>query len=504
MTEKKTIGSLFKNPVFSITFIMTLAIVVWAIAATASFGSAASTAMNFITKYFGWLYVGAVTVMVVYCFFMMFWKYKNVPLGPDGCKPEYSGYQWFSMLFSAGMGIGIIFWGIAEPMTFMASPINGMEPFSLEAQRWALHKAILHWGLNPWATFAVVALGLAYMMFRHGKPGSISSIFIPLLGEKRVQGAWGKVIDIAAAFATATGITTSLGMGTMQINSGMSYIFGVPNNLTVKIIIIVVLAFLYTWTAVIGIDKGISVVCDINVKVAICLMVALFVCGPTLTMLDNLVEGTGAYIWEYVGSTMEVGAFSEDASWYEGWTVFYWAWWVAWSPFTGSFIARVSYGRKIGEFLLGVMVLPTAFTIVWFSIMGTVGLTTPPEVTVEAVKDSSLAGFMALAQIPLGKVWSCIVFVLVTTFFVTSANSGTYVMGMLTEKGDLNPSGIGKGLWGIIMGGMAVGVMVAGEFSGANAMSMCQTMSIVGAFPMLFVGIAAMPAMIVALNKLEK
>jgi len=490
---------LFRNPVFTTTFVLTAAIIVWAIAGTESFGAVAATAMAFIQKYFGWLYIAACTAFVIFCFFMMFWKYRNVPLGPDGSKPEYNGIQWFSMLFSAGMGIGIIFWGIAEPMTFAAAPINGMEPFSHEAKRWALHKALLHWGLNPWASFSVIALGLGYMMFRQGKPASISSIFIPLVGEKRVNGWFGKVVDIAAAFATATGITTSLGMGTMQINSGLNYIFGVPKTFTVQVILICVLAFLYTWTAVIGIDKGISVVCDINVKVAITLMAALFVCGPTLKMLNNLPEMVGAYVWEYTQSTLQVGAFSEDASWYQGWTVFYWAWWVAWAPFTGSFIARVSYGRKIGEFLLGVMVLPTAFTIIWFAVMGTIGINTPPEIAFEAVKDSSLAGFIALNEIPLGKVWSVVVFVLVTTFFVTSANSGTYVLGMLTENGNLNPSAPGKAIWGIVMAGMAIGVMA----TGSGAMNMCQTMSIVGAFPFLFVCIAAMPAVVVALKKYE-
>ena len=264
MKEKKALP--FKNPVFVVTFIMTLAIVIWAMAATASFGSAASAAMGFIQKYFGWLYVLACTGFVVFCFFMMFWKYRKIPLGPDGSKPEYTGLQWFSMLFSAGMGIGIIFWGIAEPMTFAASPIDGMVPFSHEAKRWALHKALLHWGLNPWASFAVIALGLGYMMFRQGKPASISSIFIPLVGQERVDGVFGKVVDIAAAFATATGITTSLGMGTMQINSGLNFIFGVPKTFTVQVILICVLAFLYTWTAVIGIDKGIGLLMIENLR----------------------------------------------------------------------------------------------------------------------------------------------------------------------------------------------------------------------------------------------
>ena len=308
--RKENKVSLLKNPVFTISFAMTAAIVVWAIAAPAMFAAVANAAMSFIKVNFGWLYILASTAFVVFCFVMIFWKYRNIPLGPDGSKPEYNGLQWFSMLFSAGMGIGIIFWGIAEPMTFAANPINGMEPFSGEAQRWALYKAIMHWGVNPWATFCVIALGLGYMMFRRNKPASISSIFIPLVGEKAVDGWFGKLVDILATFATATGVTTSLGMGVMQINSGLNCCFGVPKTFTVQVILICVLAFLYTWTAVIGIDKGISIVCDINVKVAVGLVVALFICGPTMDMLNNFVEATGAYIYEYVGSTTAVGAFS--------------------------------------------------------------------------------------------------------------------------------------------------------------------------------------------------
>ena len=400
------------------------------------------------------------------------------------------------MLFSAGMGIGLVFWGTAEPLNFWVNPLVGIEPQSKEAMRFALSKSFLHWGINPWATFCVIALGLAYMTFRKGAPGLISSIFIPLMGEKAVNGAFGKVVDILASVATAAGVCTSLGLGVMQIDSGLNFLWGVPKNYTVQLILIVILGVLYTGTAVAGIDKGISVVCNTNVIVAVGLMIVLFFIGPTVDILNNLVEGLGVYIGEYAISTTELGAFS-DRSWFNSWTIFYWAWWVAWAPFTGSFIARVSRGRTIGQFIKGVMLLPAGFSIIWFAIFGTIGFQLDVSTAVEAIKDSSVACFVALDRLPLGTVWSVIIFLLVTTFFVTSANSATYVLGMYTEGGTLNPSARGKVIWGILMAALAAVMMLSGN----NGLSLLQTMSIVGAFPFLLVVIAAMPALLSALKQ---
>ena len=334
------------------------------------------------------------------------------------------------------------------------------------------------------------------MTFRKGAPGLISSIFIPLVGEKAAKGAFGKVVDILASVATAAGVCTSLGLGVMQINSGLNFLWNIPKNYTVQLILIVILGVLYTGTAVAGIDKGISVVCNTNVIVAVGLMIVLFFIGPTVDILNNLVEGLGVYIGEYAMSTTELGAFS-DRSWFNSWTIFYWAWWVAWAPFTGSFIARVSRGRTIGQFIKGVMLLPAGFSIIWFAIFGTIGFHLDVSTAMEAIKDSSVACFLALDRLPLGTVWSVIIFLLVTTFFVTSANSATYVLGMYTEGGTLNPSARGKIIWGVLMAALAAVMMLSGN----DGLSLLQTMSIVGAFPFLLVVIAAMPALLFALKQ---
>ena len=488
------------NLVFIISLIVVVAVCLWGILLPDSFGMAANGSMSFLTNNFAWLYCLGMTAFVGFCIWVGFFsKYKNIPLGPNGSKPEHSNFAWFSMLFSAGMGVGLVFWGVAEPLNYYVAPLVGIEPMSKEAMRFAFAKSFLHWGIHPWANYCIIALALAYMTFRKGAPGLISSIFLPLLGEKAVNGVFGKVVDVLAIIATAAGVATSLGMGVLQINSGMNFLFGIPETVTVQMILIAGLCIVYTLTAVAGIDKGISLVCDINVKISVVLMfiLMLFV-GPTVEIINNLIEGTGAYLSGLITSTSEVGAYT-DRGWFNAWTIFYWAWWVAWAPFTGSFVARISRGRTIGEFIKGVMLLPAGFSIIWFSIFGTMGLECDAGLITEAVKNTSLCLFQVIDQYPLGTVWCIIIFVLICTFFITSANSATFVLGMYSEHGDMNPSNKTKVIWGVLMAALAAAMMIGGT----DGLGMLQTLSIVGAFPFLFVMLAAMPAMVVALRKEE-
>ena len=485
------------NIVFIISVILTLAICFWGIALPDSFTVAANGSLDFVTTNFGWLYCLGMTLFVIFCIWIGFFsKYKNIRLGPDDSRPEYSDLTWFSMLFSAGMGIGLVFWGAAEPLSYFVDPIGGLTPGSNEAVKFAFVKSFLHWGIHPWASFAVMAMALAYMQNRKNKPGLVSSIFIPLIGENRVNGWVGKTIDILAVFATAAGVATSLGLGVLQINSGMHFLAGIPENARVQLILIVTLGVIYTATAVMGIDKGISKVCDLNVKIAIGILILLIIVGPTIPIINNIVEGTGAYLSGIISNSFEVGAFG-DTAWYKSWTIFYWAWWIAWAPFTGSFIGKISRGRTIGEFVKGVMLLPAGFSVIWFGVFGTLGIKLDFETCKEAIVSTSTALFVVLKQYPLGTMTCVVMFVLVCTFFVTSANSATFVLGMYSENGTATPSNRGKIIWGALMAALAAAMMIASD----DGLTMLQTLSIVAAFPFLIIMLLAMVSLLKALRE---
>ena len=486
-----------KNLVFIISITLTLLICVWGIALPASFTDAAQGSLSFLSTNFAWLYCLTMTIFVGFCVWIGFFsKYKDMRLGPDGSKPEYSNVAWFAMLFSAGMGVGLVFWGTAEPMNFFVSPLDGIEPGSSEALKFAFSRTFLHWGIHPWANYAVLALALAFMQFRRNKPALISSVFIPLIGEKRAGGWIGKTIDILALFATAGGVATSLGLGVLQINSGLNFLFDIPETRLVQLVLIIILAAIYIATAVTGIDKGISFVCNLNVKIAIGVMALLTIIGPTVPILNNFMEGTGAYLSGLIENTFSVGAFKGE-EWYRKWTIFYWAWWIAWAPFTGSFIARISKGRTIGEFIKGVMLLPAGFSIIWFSVFGTLGLRLDFETVKESIASTSTALFVVLDKYPLGTIISVVMFVLICTFFITSANSATYVLGMYSEYGTLTPSNKSKIIWGVLMAGLAAAMMLCG----GDGLSMLQILSIVAAFPFVFIMMGAIPSLLKGLRE---
>lgn len=483
------------NSVFIISVILTVAISMWGIGWPEPFTYAAKNSMKFLTTNFAWLYCLAMTLFVVFCVWLGFFsKYKMMRLGPDDSKPEYSDLSWFSMLFSAGMGVGLVFWGVAEPLNFFVKPI-GLEAGSRAAMGFAFSKAFLHWGIHPWANYAVLALALAFVQFRLGKPALISSVFIPLLGEERVKGWLGKLIDILALFATAAGVATSLGLGVLQINSGLNFLFHIPETHLVQVILIVVLAVIYIATAITGIDKGISFVSNLNVKIAVGIMLFLFAVGPTTSIFNNLLEGTGLYLSGLIYNSMAVGAFT-DPEWYRGWTIFYWAWWVAWAPFTGSFIARISRGRTIREFVGGVLLLPAAFSLVWFAVFGTLGMELDMATIKTAIASTSTALFIVLEKYPLGVLSSVVLFVLISTFFITSANSATFVLGMYSEDGDLAPTNRSKIIWGVLMAVLAAAMM----FASTDGLTMLQILSIVAAFPFTFIMLASMVSLVKGLQ----
>ncbi|HBV68520.1 MAG TPA: choline transporter [Clostridiales bacterium] len=486
------------NTVFYVSLAISLAIVIWGIVAQSNFADFANKLLAFLTNNFGWAYLISMFVFVLFSLVLAFSKYGNIKLGADDSEPEYSTTSWFAMLFGAGMGIGLVVWGVAEPISHFVSPAPGVEPGTNQAINFAMKASFMHWGFHPWANYAIIGLALAYFQFRKNKPGLISSIFIPLFGEERVNGPIGKVIDILAVFATVAGVATSLGLGTLQINSGLNYIFKLPETTAVQLGIIFVITILYIWTAVSGIDKGIKLLGDINLYLAFGILILSFVFGPTLKIINVFTNGLGQYINSFVADSLHVEAFG-DNSWTNGWTIFYWAWWIAWAPFVGTFIARISKGRTIKEFIAGVIFAPAIVSIIWFSVFGAMGLNLSETVGVEglasAAGNPSTALFFVFGHYPLGKILSFIAVLLLGTFFITSANSATFVLGMLSSEGNLNPSAKKQFLWGIVQALFAAALLVSG---GLNAL---QTASVAAAFPFIFVMLLAIVSLMKALKE---
>jgi len=469
----------FWNPVFTISLVVAVVIVGFGAIMPDTFGNITSASFDFLVGNFGWFYILTMSSFVVFALVMLFSKYGDIKLGLPDDEPEYSLMSWFGMLFSAGMGVGLIFFGVAEPLFHYGGPLSGIAPESAAAVDFAFRKSFLHWGLHPWAAYAIMALALAYMQFRRKESGLISSVFIPLIGREKATGPIGKTIDILAIFATVAGVASSLGMATMQINGGLNGLMGLPVNTGIQLAIIGIITFLFVLTAVLGIEKGIKVVSDMNITLCFGLMVVAFLVGPKVDILNNLSNSVGLYM---AGLIPDSFAISADP-WYGWWTVFYWAWWIAWAPFVGTFIARISKGRTIRQFIAGVLIAPTIMSFFWFSIFGTVGIQVFNKI---GEFTTETAFFQVFEHYSLGTLLSGVAVLLLTTFFITSANSATFVMGMFSEGGDLNPGTPKKIIWGLVTAGLAAVLLLAG---GLDAL---QTGSIVAAFPFAFVMIAAM------------
>ncbi len=483
------------NTVFIVSILIVLVIVAWGLIGPGSFEAVGNSLFAFFVGKFGWFYLLSMFSFVVFSIWIAFSKYGKIKLGPDDSKPEYSLISWFSMLFSAGMGVGLVFWGVAEPLNHFVNPL-GIEGGTAAAADFAIKKSFFHWGLHPWANYSVLALALAYMQFRKNKPGLISSVFIPLIGEERVNGPIGKLIDILSVFATVAGVATSLGMATLQTTSGLNFLFGVPETNIVRIVVITIITILFMISAVTGLDKGIKWLSNANVSLCGILIVLGLIIGPTMMIINTFTNSIGIYLSTVVRESFQIDPFG-DNSWYGGWTIFYWAWWIAWAPFVGTFIARISKGRTIREFVTGVLLAPTLASFVWFAVFGTMGISTGLDVAKEAIQSTSTAYFVVMNQYPMGTAISMVTVVLLTTFFVTSADSATFVLGMMSSNGDLNPTTKRKVTWGVIQSALALSLMLASD----KALGMLQTASIAAAFPFIFIMLFAMVAIVKALRE---
>lgn len=485
------------NEVFIVSLLVVFFIVVWGLIVPENFSNISNIVYEFLTDKFGWLYLMAMFFFVMFALILAFSKYGKIKLGSDDSKPEYRTSSWFGMLFGAGMGIGLVFWGVAEPLSHFVNP-PGLEPASTEAANFAMKTSFTHWGVHPWASYSIIGLALAYFQFRKNKAGLISSIFIPLIGEKRTKGIIGKVIDGFAVFATVAGVATSLGLGTLQINSGLNFLFNIPKTTLVQLLIIVVVTIIFIWTAVSGIEKGIKLLSDINLGLAFLLLLLIIFIGPTLKIFNSLTNGLGFYIGDFVKDSLRIEAFGNN-SWISSWRIFYWAWWIAWAPFVGTFIARISKGRTIKEFVLGVMIAPSVASFVWFASFGTLGINLKETLTIvtlkEMVKVSDTALFLVVKNYPLSILISIITIVLLCTFFITSANSATFVLAMFTSQGNLNPSKMKKILWGVIQALLAIVLLMSG------GLKSLQIISVAAAFPFIFIMMLACVSLVKSLKE---
>ncbi|MFB4394244.1 MULTISPECIES: BCCT family transporter [unclassified Pseudomonas] len=426
-----------------------------------------------------WFYILAVALVLISVVFLAVSRYGDIKLGPDHSEPDYRKSTWFAMLFSAGMGIGLMFFGVAEPVMHFTTPPQG-DPGTVAAAREAMKITFFHWGLHAWAIYAIVALILAYFSFRNGLPLTLRSALYPLIGE-RIYGPIGHAVDIFAIIGTVFGVATSLGYGVLQINSGFHHVFGLPVNATVQVILIAATCALATLSVASGLDKGIRILSELNLTLAVILMLFVLLLGPTVFLLQAYVQNTGAYLSDIVNKTFNLYAY-EPTDWIGGWTLLYWGWWLSWSPFVGLFIARISRGRTIREFVCGVLFVPAGFTLLWMTVFGDTaihmilneGVT---NLTTAIDQDTSLALFAFLEHFPFPTVISLIAVLMVVVFFVTSADSGALVVDMLASSGQGHSPLWQRIFWSLSIGAVAIALLLA------NGLKALQTATIASALP---------------------
>jgi choline/glycine/proline betaine transport protein len=437
-----------------------------------------TAAQAFIVQTFGWFYIASVGFFLFFVLWLMISRYGDVRLGPDDSRPEYRFGTWLAMLFSAGMGIGLLYFSVAEPITHFSAPPVG-EPGSVDAARRAMNLTFFHWGLHAWAIYIVVGLSLAYFTYRHNLPLTIRSAFYPLFGE-RIYGPIGNVVDTFAVVGTMFGISTSLGLGAMQVNTGLAHLGWLPVSATNQLILISVITLIATTSVMSGLDRGIKLLSEMNMILGLLLVLFVFLVGPTIFLLSSLVQSIGFYLQNLVGTTFRTDAFIGTA-WQANWTMFYWGWWIAWSPFVGMFIARISRGRTIREFIAGAMLVPTFLTFVWLVVFGNTALHLElfgVGGIVEAVKaNTSVALFVFLEKLPWATISSVLAIVVIATYFVTSSDSGSMVIDILTADGELDAPVVQRVFWALTQGAVAAALLLSG------GLSALQTAAIITALP---------------------
>ncbi|MCY2687179.1 BCCT family transporter [Salinimicrobium sp. TH3] len=481
--ERKSIMGLDVNgPVFFTSSI----IIIISIALTLIFEEQAEgvfkSIQNFVANTGGWFFVLCVNIYLVFVLYLAFSKFGNIRIGGKDAKPEFKTISWFAMLFSAGMGIGLLFWSIAEPIThFMNPPLT--EGGTPAAAQEAMNFTFLHWGFHAWGIYALVGLSLAYFTYSHGLPLTIRSVFYPVLGDK-IYGKRGDLIDIFAVLATLFGLATSLGLGVQQIAAGLAHVFGVDSGIVTQVSLIAGITAIATISVVLGVDKGVKFLSEWNMRIAILLLLLVVVLGPTIFIFQSFVQNTGNYFFSF----LEISSWTESYTgndWQNAWTVFYWGWWIAWSPFVGMFIARISKGRSIREFILGVLIVPSLITFFWISAFGSTSIQQAllgDDTIINAVDDNvATALFVFLEDFPFSAVLNIIGVILIAGFFVTSSDSGSLVVDSLTSGGKIDAPVGQRIFWAVAEGAVAAVLLIGG---GLQAL---QTASIVTGLPFAFI-----------------
>lgn len=486
----------YTTSTFWIALIVVVLFLLWGVFGTDSLTAASGVAFGFAINNFGWLFLIGVFAFVVFVVYLMVSKVGNIKLGKDDEKPEYGLFTWFAMLFSCGMGIGLVFWGVSEPIWhYMGPPYGAAE--SAESARLAMSYSFFHWAIHPWAIYAVIGASLGYFTYRKGYPMLLSSTLVPIFGEEQIEGPIGKIVNLIGVFATLFGLATSLGLGAMSVGAGLNMLFGVEATPALGVGIIIVITAAAIVSTLTGIDRGIKWLSRIAMVLGLFLMGTVLVVGPTLFILDAFTIGVGDYLQNFLQMSFFVDSIGENP-WPGWWTIFYWAWWLSWSPFVGTFIARVSRGRTLKEFVAGTLLAPSLLCIIWMSVFG--GSAIYSELfgvggLTEAVGAGEEFGFYALlSQFPGSQFLILVGVLVVSIFFITSSDSGTYVNGMLTSGGNLNPPRLVRSVWGALEGGIAAILLLVGGLSAV------QTTAVVVGLPVLLLEIVMIVALVKALR----
>ena len=446
--------------------ILLIAFVAWILILGDQASTLFSNILSGISTNFDWLYIGAANVILIVMLYFAFGQFGKIRLGGPDAKPEFSDFAWYAMLLSAGIGIGLMFWSVAEPIFHFSnpSPMFGFEPGTPEAAQAAFAVTYFHWGIHGWAIYGLVGLGLAFYAYNRGLPLTIRSAFYPLLGD-RIYGFWGNVIDILSVLATFAGLATSLGFGVQQVSAGLDFLFGIPATTIVQVILIGVITLFATMSVVAGLDGGVKVLSEWNMRIAGVLLLFVLIVGPTTYILRSFVQNLGYYFQILPQLSFWTEVYHPGSNWQEGWTIFYWGWWISWSPFVGVFVARVSKGRTIREFILGLMILPSLLCFLWMSVFGGTAIFFEQggaDVSRAVNENVATALFEMFQNLPLTGLLSFIGIILTVIFFVTSSDSGSLVVDNLTSGGKLDSPVPQRVFWAIMEGVLAATLLLGG------------------------------------------
>ncbi|HBZ10898.1 MAG TPA: BCCT family transporter [Bacillus bacterium] len=460
-----------KKAVFYISLAFSLVLISLGVFIPKQLERFSETSLSFIYNNLGWFILGSVFVFFSFCMYIGLSKFGHIRLGDDSDRPEYKTATWIGMLFSASIGISLVFWGVAEPVSYYIDPPFG-KGSSEESAKLAMQFVYLHWGVSAWACYALVGVSLAFFQFRKKLPASLSSVFYPLVGDK-IGGKFGKAVDIIVILSIVIGIATSLGFGTLQVNSGVNVLWGLPVNFSVQIFIVLAVTLIYVASTVSGLQGAMKHLSNVNMLLAFALLGFVLLLGPTQSILKIFFQGIGDYAQNFIGMSFRTEPYN-DGSWIASWTLFYFGWWIAWAPLVGSFVARISKGRTIKEFMMGAVFIPVLGSFFWFAVMGgsaihLIQIEGATELANAVSTDVTSALFKFFEYFPMTAFLSVLAMVLVLIFFITSANSAVFVLGMISENGNPNPKTMTKIIWGVVIAGISIVLIVTGGLQGLQS-----------------------------------